>query len=641
MVTGFVIPLAGASAICALASVSPLRLDHRALQDTLGLQEVGLASGVPFLFLSADNTVQSARTANFGLRLLAFPSGAVWWATLKEQSDGVWSSGFVAVDAAGIPYRTAGGAAGSWQWQIAPGAMEEARQALSRAQVVYDSVRTRALFEQRWPFLKTATATTVLAAAPAGSRTGAGRRPASELRLVRVFRLAALIGVTTTLALVLLLTTRPDGSTAWLIASGSLIGAVGLVSFSTYVVQWIAPLAVRWTPVLLWLLLLLLGGWLTYRKNDFSIHFALPEGPRESAILAYALAAYAALFLIRLDFDGDFFTNWLPQARFHYLLGRHDPAAIIGYGSMQAASYPPGYGVLLATLMWAADLPRVTSFLPGLDTAFTILVYRLVIFTVNAALLVLLATYLGRLRPGTSGNAIAAIAVTLLLIPSTRGKHSGAETILVPVLATAIVLIAAGRNLGRPALTTIGLAIGGMGTLMKWEAGVLLAFGVLPWLVSTTALTPRTTTATIATWCAVLVLSLVPTVVWKMHLDVRNEFFHPITWSAFHDGLPLFARLAFRALQLVLANGTFALLAIALPCAVAFRIGANEGWRAVAVPAGILALFVGWVAIFLFSNLEPMTYMENAYERLVMVPTFGAILYTAETLTRASAPQRA
>lgn len=634
VVWGVLIPLAGSFVFCAIASICPIRLDHRALQDMVQLQGAGQSgpSG-DFVFLSGDNSMESARTANFALRPIAFPTGAVFWATLKEQSERVWSSGFVAIDASGMPYRITGGMTGSWEWRAAPEAAEQARRKVARARVVYDTARTREMFEQRWPFLRSVGNAAVLS--PSSSGTGVWRHPANEFSLPRWLRIAALLGIYSTSTLVLLQSIRPPTRIAWLVVGGALFATVGIIVAINYVLDFVLPGKASWSTGLLWLSLLVFAGWLN-RGDPRSVVPALPKSRSTRVTMCYALIAYALLFLVRLDFDGDFFTNWLPQARLHYLLGRHDPSALLAYGSMQAASYPPGYGVFLSTLMWAADLRREASFLPGPETSFAILAYRLIVFVLNAALLVLLGVYLEHLRPGTRGGWVAGLAVTLLLIPSTLGKHIAAETILFPMLGSAMVLIAAGRSFGVHALTALGLAVGGVATLIKWEAAVLLTLGVLPWLATATVATNRLTVRTVAIWIAVLMGAVTPTIFWKITADVHNQFFGAATWSGLVSDVPLVGRLAKRAYQLTLANGTFALVFIALPCAVASRISGTRAPSAALVPAGILGLFLGWVLIFVFSNLNPVTYLETSYERLVMVPTFGAILYSAQSLQTAN-----
>jgi hypothetical protein len=117
---------------------------------------------------------------------------------------------------------------------------------------------------------------------------------------------------------------------------------------------------------------------------------------------------------------------------------------------------------------------------------------------------------------------------------------------------------------------------------------------------------------------------------------VHNDFFALVTWPGLLSGIPLLGSLVKAAYQITLASGTFAFLLIALPCALASRLAAGHPWTAVLVPAGVLASFFGWVTIFVFSNLDPVRYLQTSYDRLVMVPTFGAILYSAESLALAT-----
>src|SRR3974390_371384 len=150
-----------------------------------------------------------------------------------------------------------------------------------------------------------------------------------------------------------------------------------------YLMQWISPALVRWTPSLLWLVGLLAAlslyqrPWLR-RSEEPQWQFS-PLSASERIALTFCLLAYALLFLARLDFDGDFFNNWLPQGRFFYFLGRHDPSLIAQQGSWQAASYPPGYGILLSTVMWMSEMNLTASFVPGMDPSFAILIYRLLV----------------------------------------------------------------------------------------------------------------------------------------------------------------------------------------------------------------------------------------------------------------------
>ena len=82
----------------------------------------------------------------------------------------------------------------------------------------------------------------------------------------------------------------------------------------------------------------------------------------------------------------------------------------------------------------------------------------------------------------------------------------------------------------------------------------------------------------------------------------------------------------------MLDDGRLILFLFVLPCALVFQLRAKPRWPAFLVPACIAALLIGWIAVFLFSNLPPLDYLETSYSRLIMIPTFSAILYCADAL---------
>lgn len=633
-VLGIVVPVVGAIALCAFASLWPVWLDARALQDLSKVQRLGLPkSSGQFIFLSGDNSIESARVATFGLRQLAFPDGAVFWAALKEQCNGPWTTGFAGIDQNGAAFVLTNSVAGERHWAAAQEQTNEARERMRTSFVVYDSSATRALFEQRWPFLKASERVAVVTEAPVVS-TFRLRRPASEFTLMRLARIAAIIGSYVAVWLVLIQLPSPERAGAWLISSSAVFLALGLNISLAYLLQWVSPVPTHWSPGILWSGALLFAMFINSEPEVFrgALSFHLPSSRAARLILVYCVAVYLLLFLVRLDFDGDFFNNWLPQARFHYLLGRHDPTAIIGQGSMQAASYPPGYGIVLSDLMWMSGMQPAESFLMGADSSFAILMYRLFIFVLNASLLLLIVIYLRQLGASHSAIWIGCLAITLLLIPTTAGKHVASETLLFPMLAAAIVLIALGQSSKAQELTMMGLAVGGMATLVKWEATLIFVLAVLPWLVSSLQSTEaRVSVGTKMRWAAALALALTPAAVWKSTLTVHNEFFAPITWSGFTSSIHLLPSLVGRAARGMLDDGRLMLFGFALPCAIAFRL-LSARWAAVLVPFGIVSLVTGFVVIYLFANMDAGTYLDTSYSRLVMVPTFGAILYCAETI---------
>src|SRR5262245_2750309 len=221
----------------------------------------------------------------------------------------------------------------------------------------------------------------------------------------------------------------------------------------------------------------------------------------------------------------------------------------------------------------------------------------------------------------------------MLLIPTTAGKHIAAETILFPMLAASIILIATGRRYSVNGLTSFGLLVGGMATLVKWEAGLIFAVGVLPWLFPLgTSKAGRLSNSSIVVWPAVTVLACLPALIWKATMPIHNQFFGSVDIARLLASPYQFAGLAGTAARMMLEDGRLILFLFALPCALVFQLRAKPRWPAVLVPACIAALLIGWIAVIFFSNWIPQGILETSYSRLIMIPTFSAILYCADAL---------
>src|SRR5262249_4268728 len=242
--------------LCALGSLWPIRLDFRSLQDLHKLEGLGLPqSSGRFLFLSRDNSMQSARTATFALRQLAFPGGAVDWAALKEACDGPWSSDFFGVDLDGQAYKAATLKSGVVSWIPDDGPRNRALADTREAYVIFDSQATRQAFETRWPFLKQAAHASVL---PDTMVKSFALRPfASEFTVTRVVRIAAVMGSFFAVFLVLIQLPFLRRAPALVSAAAATFLALGMNIWLAYLIQWISPALVRWTPSLLWLVGLL------------------------------------------------------------------------------------------------------------------------------------------------------------------------------------------------------------------------------------------------------------------------------------------------------------------------------------------------------------------------------------------------
>jgi hypothetical protein len=283
--------------------------------------------------------------------------------------------------------------------------------------------------------------------------------------------------------------------------------------------------------------------------------------------------------------------------------------------------------------MWMTGMDPIASFLPGMDSSFAILIYRLLVLALNLSLLLLITAYLKRLGAEKSALWIPALVILMLLVPTTAGKHIAAETILFPMLAASIILIATGRRYAVDGLTTLGLLVGGVATLVKWEAGLIFVVGVLPWLFPFAALkADRLSKSSIVVWPAVIALACLPALIWRATLPIDNQFFGSVDKARLLASIHQFAELAAKAAHLMLDDGRLILFLLLLPCALVFQLRAKPHWPAALVPACITTLLVGWIAVFLFANGPSLPYLETSYSRLIMIPTFSAILYCADAL---------
>jgi hypothetical protein len=283
--------------------------------------------------------------------------------------------------------------------------------------------------------------------------------------------------------------------------------------------------------------------------------------------------------------------------------------------------------------MWMTGMNPTASFLPGMDSSFAILIYRLLVLALNLSLFFLIVAYLKRLGAEKSALWIPALVILMLLIPTTAGKHIAAETILFPMSAASIVLIATGRRYSVDDLTTLGLLVGGMATLVKKEAGLTFAVGVLPWLFPLAASkADRLSKSSIVVWTAITALAVLPALIWRATLPIDNQTFSSVNIARLLASAPQFAGLAGAAARSMLNDGRLILFLLVLPCALVFQLRAKPRWPAFLVPACIATLLIGWIVVYLFSNLPPINQLETSYWRLTMIPTFSAILYCADAL---------
>jgi len=142
----------------------------------------------------------------------------------------------------------------------------------------------------------------------------------------------------------------------------------------------------------------------------------------------------------------------------------------------------------------------------------------------------------------------------------------------------------------------------------------------------------RLSKSSIVVWPVVTVLACLPALVWKATLPIHNEFFGSFDIARLLASGHQFAGLAGAAARMMLDDGRLILFLLALPCALVFQLRAKPHWLAFLVPVSIAALLTGWIVVFLLANATPLGLLETSYSRLIMIPTFSAILYCADAL---------
>src|SRR5262249_24026114 len=129
---------------------------------------------------------------------------------------------------------------------------------------IFDSQATRTAFEARWPFLKQANYVSVL---PDTMVKFARRQLASEFTVERVVRIAAVMGTFFSVFLVLIQLPFLKRAPSVVSAAAAMFLAFCMNIYLAYLIQWISPALVRWTPSLLWLVGLLTALSLNLRDS--------------------------------------------------------------------------------------------------------------------------------------------------------------------------------------------------------------------------------------------------------------------------------------------------------------------------------------------------------------------------------------
>ena len=610
-------PIALSLLFLALASVMPLRLDHRNFQAQRRAAALALPRGVPYLFVSLEAGTPARHFALYALPSLAFPSPDTRWLVPQEAAaqEGAPGAAVAALDGS---------------VRHSSGARLELESYLAHGVVLYESQASRAAMEARVPALQTARLARVID--PPASSPITLRPPSSEFSALRLTRVAAVAGVAACLA----------GAMFPLFAgrSGALLatfaaGAVGGPAVLAWFLSWAQYLPLRAPGVWPYAAWAASAGalWASLRRRpepDLLAAF-LRAARRHRLLLVIALGValgLCSLYLLRLDFDEDAHCHWLLMARSYFLRGRHLPELLQQHVS--AASYPFAYGSLLALCGWAAGSTPATFMSISPDTAVAVLAYRVIVGGLDLGLLGALVWLLGLAETGLR-YPVAGAAVAFLFLPILQGQHSAADQFLFPLLATAVLFLEGGRRAQRPGAVALGLFLAGLATFVRIEGGILALMTAGPWLLGLfldPEGSPRWRRP--GPWLAALTLGLLPTALWKSTLTVANTNFVWPSVEAVMAQATAAPRLWSAAGLVLLREGWLPFLVVALPAAWLWVISREQGLarriQGSLVPLATCACVAGFPAIYLFSTTDPGWHLRVSYARLLMVPLFSALV---------------
>jgi hypothetical protein len=605
------VPALGSLLLLGLASVLPFRFDLRSLQGLRRFEGVAVPASRSVLYLSSDNEFPAFEIAGFTLPYVTFPRGERRWLVLEESTRGTWNGGFLGVDAEG-QFHAPETRRDRWSW-IPASEPDWMREALRDWLVVYDSDQVREEFRRRLPGLAGAAHAIVLP--PARRELIPIARSSSVLTFVRWLRIAALLGVITVACLISL--GPRAGAAPWIGMGAAVWVAVWTTVGLTYLVDEVWPRAGGAVPFLLWA-----AGVALVHRTKGRVEWAGPAA-RDAWPLAALAMLYTVVMCARLDFDGDTYSTYLAVAKYDYWRGRHDPMEPGLLSLVQGSVYPPGYPLLLSLCFWALDLPRAEPLGLGAATSCSIFLYRLLVAAFNLACLLVVAAYAGARGGRTPLAAMAGVIGALLLVPSLRGQHTGAETVMVPLFATALVAILAGRTWDRPALCASGAFLAATMAFVKLDGIPYLLLLILPAAAEVgSRWGPRVWARVFASGLA----GLVPFVVWRLSGPGGNPAFRwPEDPSA---ALRLIPGLFALALKLLLKSELWISLLLLFPVGVAWRLRREHEARAALVPAGVLLLSAGWIVLYCFSTLGAYAHMEMSFPRLMVPPALAALVYT-------------
>lgn len=644
--------LLGTALIGLVSSLSPIRWDRKALGFVLPRAIDGdLPSGQSILFISPDSSGKHAAISHYGLELRTFPEGRAAWMAFREGvSDTPWDLAWTVDRTGGIFLRQ-----GS-EWLSAD---EGARETLLEGAVLLAADEQTALETRRRLALPPDREVRVLDA----SRLGFVESPRWRMPFGAIMRTF----------MVLLVGLMVAGAFAqWLVAGGcdpcmsmAMAFPLTLMAWCStgYLVGFAGGSFPLWALAGVGLGATLLRGLWTPRARRFA-GFKAKAGedgrPAYSSTIARiigamtrmwwflpAVALWGAFCLFQLDFDGDVFTHWLPSARSHYLLGRHDIAFLVKqFGVAHEATYPPGFPVFLSSLMWASGVPPSAVLDIGVPTHLFVLLYRLTTVALHGSIFAAAWGWLRQYQPKDApkvwGVWVGLVLALMGMVPLFRGQPTAAEVFLVPIVGFAVLALADGVQWRRGVSMVAGLAFACFCVFIKNDSQVIVLLLMAPWVLWFLLRSRRWSWPSLVTSMGLLALAALPVLTWwidraRCGADA-NFMFRPVQLSEVLERPRVLLGTAGAALRLLFSQGGWLVVPLA-----ALGLGAVLRCRprtpvdlvgAFLVAGGLCAHLAAFGAVFAFSNSDPFMHLHAAYGRIAASAVVAAVIFAASQLMR-------
>lgn len=618
-----------------LSSTLPIRWDLKSIAPNL--PQIAGASP-PYqqdiVFVTADESWQNLHVARYGLDFLTFPDARHVWLVFRDGVGNGRALADYAIDQMGRFY--ANDPHGEWRLLAAPPA-----RLLRIAQRGTVLLSSPALFEplvQRWP---------LVAGRPVleqETRTNSFLvKPQLHLSVPSFLRLWWFLSILlmSLAAVVAHIAGQNRGfSETWLAGCFVIPLWLAVHTFMVYLLGWVTEHAITMALGVQTLLALAALLYLLRHPDPFVKSVRAVTGVRPAVIVPVIVLvlAVSSFSVLRLDFDGDLFTHWIPSARFHYLLGHHDLAALLHrYGGAHEATYPPGFPIFLSTLMWIADVSRDSSFRLEYETHLAIFLYRTGLLALHLSFLFAAAVFFKRIGGQERGSGWLAPTLAIpLILPLFFGKPVSSEIYLVPILGFSIIAFAYGGWSSKPGYVRAGLALSVFGLFLKNDAMLSLPFILLPWYLVSWAGRRPLTLMQLSKDVLVVLFCLVPWLVWRMDLSGlnidTNFMFDKLTPLGLANGFHQIVPLAQNALKIVLDNGFWLVLFAALPATAVYQFMSRRRRFALIIPMAIWCYAAGLNLIYLFSRSDAVLHQNTSYDRLLMIAVLSGMIYCGREL---------